>query len=156
MRCEKCAQMICRIVRKWRNQSAQRIYWSAQMIHITILSPNITLYHLVSSADNICKQFGPRSGPTEHWAWSGSKPFDTQIVFLKEFLEKLDFEKKISRRQKKREKFPSGQPVNSNKPCFPLHWCYIQVTVAKIYYAGNQFHDSQMGCQTQTHSCSEN
>ena len=31
MRCEKGAQMICRIVRKWRNWSAQKIYRSAQM-----------------------------------------------------------------------------------------------------------------------------
>ena len=30
-----------------------------------------------------------------------SKPFDTCIVFLKEFLEKVNFEKKVSRRQKK-------------------------------------------------------
>ena len=27
-----------------------------------------TLYLLVSSADNFCKQFGPRSGLTKHWA----------------------------------------------------------------------------------------
>ena len=27
-------------------------------------SSHLTLYLLVSSADNICKQFGPRSGPT--------------------------------------------------------------------------------------------
>ena len=33
---------------------------------------------LLSSADNLCKQFGPRSGP---------KTFDTLIVILKEFFE---------------------------------------------------------------------
>ena len=33
----------------------------------------ITLCLLVSSADNFCKQFGPRSGPTKCWAWSGSQ-----------------------------------------------------------------------------------
>ena len=43
------------------------------------------------SADNLCKQFGPRSGPTEFWSRSGSKPFDTVIVFLKEFLLKVNF-----------------------------------------------------------------
>ena len=32
----------------------------------------------MSSADNLCKQFGPRSGPTECRFWSGSKLFDTQ------------------------------------------------------------------------------
>ena len=43
-----------------------------------------TLYLLVVSADNLCKQFGSRSG---------SKLFDTLMVFLKEFFEKADFEK---------------------------------------------------------------
>ena len=46
---------------------------------------------IVSSADNICKQFVPRSGPTNCRACSGSKLFDT---LMKEFFEKVDFEKK--------------------------------------------------------------
>ena len=29
-----------------------------------------------------CKQFGPSSGPSESESWSGSKLFDTLIVFL--------------------------------------------------------------------------
>ena len=37
---------------------------------------------LVSSA-NFCKQFGNKSGTTEHQAWPGSKLFDTLMVFLK-------------------------------------------------------------------------
>ena len=41
-----------------------------------------------SSADNLCKQFGPR-----FWPESGSNLFDTQMVFLKEFLEKVESEK---------------------------------------------------------------
>ena len=32
---------------------------------------------LVSSADNICNEFGPRSDQTKCRAWSGSKLFDT-------------------------------------------------------------------------------
>ena len=43
----------------------------------------LTCCLLVSSADNFCKQFGPRSGPTQCWAWSGSNPFDTQMIFRK-------------------------------------------------------------------------
>ena len=35
-----------------------------------------------------CKQFGPRSGSTKCRSWSKSKPFNTLIVFLKEFFEK--------------------------------------------------------------------
>ena len=37
----------------------------------------------LSTADNFCKQFVPRPGPTESRAWSGSKLFDTLMVFLK-------------------------------------------------------------------------
>ena len=40
---------------------------------------------ILSSTDNFCNQFGPRSGQTQCLAWSGFKPFDTLIVFLKEF-----------------------------------------------------------------------
>ena len=50
---------------------------------------------LVLSADNLCKQFVPRSGPTERRAWSGSKLFDTLMLFLKEFFEKVIFEKNL-------------------------------------------------------------
>ena len=49
------------------------------------LSPMpISLYLLVSSADNLCNQFGPRS--------SRSSPTKCLLVFLKE-CEKNDFEK---------------------------------------------------------------
>ena len=44
----------------------------------------------LSSAGNFCKKFGPRSGPTKCWSWSGSKLFDTVIAFLKEFFEKVN------------------------------------------------------------------
>ena len=37
---------------------------------------------LVSSADNLYKQFGPRLGPTKGRAWSGFKLFDTLMVFV--------------------------------------------------------------------------
>ena len=46
------------------------------------------------SAAKLCKQFGPRSGQTIGQAWSGSKLFDTLMVFSKEYFEKDDFEKK--------------------------------------------------------------
>ena len=55
-----------------------------------------TLCLLVSSADNLWKQFGPRPGPTK----PGSNLFDTQMLFQNFFFEKVDFEKKISRQQK--------------------------------------------------------
>ena len=48
---------------------------------------HLILCLLVLSADNLCKQFGPRPGPTRHWAWSVCKLLDT------DFFEKVDFVK---------------------------------------------------------------
>ena len=73
-------------------------------------SHSLTLHLLVSSADNFCKQFGPGSGPTKRWAWSGSKLYDTLIIFLKEFFEKLDSENN-QQTTKKREIFPGGKEL---------------------------------------------
>ena len=53
----------------------------------------VNFYLLVSSADNLCKQFGPRSGPTKCRACSGTKLFGTLMVFLKDIFLKVDFEK---------------------------------------------------------------
>ena len=38
------------------------------------------------SSVNICKQFGPTSGPTESQSWSVSKPFDTLGRWFKIFI----------------------------------------------------------------------
>ena len=63
-----------------------------------------------TSADDLCKQFGPRSGPTKRRARSVSKLFDNLIVFLKEFFEKVDFEKK-SADDKILQNYPVGKGV---------------------------------------------
>ena len=60
----------------------------------------------MSYADNFCKQFWPRSGPTKCPAWSGSNLFETQMVFLKEFSEKVDFEEKSAYDKKSMNNFP--------------------------------------------------
>ena len=60
-------------------------------------------------ADNISKQFGPRSGPTDRQFLSISNPFDAIIVLLKQVFGKANFEKKVSRRQQKHEILPSMQ-----------------------------------------------
>ena len=54
---------------------------------------HLTFSLLVSSADSLGKQIGPRSGQTKRLAWSGSNLFDTQMVFLKEFFKNVDFDK---------------------------------------------------------------
>ena len=41
---------------------------------------DLTLCLLMSSADNLCKQLGPRSGGQRVGAWSGSKLFDTDGI----------------------------------------------------------------------------
>ena len=55
-----------------------------------VIVNKLTLYVPVSFADNICKQFGPWSGPTKRRAWSGSKLFDTLEVFMKEYFENVN------------------------------------------------------------------
>ena len=56
--------------------------------------------HFLSFADNLCKQFVPKSAPTKCRTWSGSKLFDTLMVFLKYFLKKLILKKKKKRQRK--------------------------------------------------------
>ena len=52
----------------------------------------LTLYLLVSSADNFCKQFGPNQA--RHFVGPDLNPNClTLIVFLKEFFEKLILKK---------------------------------------------------------------
>ena len=62
-------------------------------------------FQLLSSTDNLCKQFGPRS-------WSVSKLYETLIVFLKEFLKKFDNFEKFSRWQQKHGKLPRPLPLS--------------------------------------------
>ena len=70
-------------------------------------------------ADNLSKKFGPRSGPTNPRA-DGFNLSDIQMVFLKEFFKKNDFEKN-SRRQKKHDKFSRiTSPIGTVKQMFFL------------------------------------
>ena len=66
----------------------------------------------MSSADNLCAQFGPRSGLHKVGPDldSGSKLFDTSMIFLKEFFEKDDFEKN-QQTTKKHAKLPRMQRI---------------------------------------------
>ena len=40
----------------------------------------------MSSVNNLCKQFEPRSGPTYGRPWSGVNPFDTQMKLMQHTL----------------------------------------------------------------------
>ena len=61
------------------NMAAAYLFIQSSSFYVNYL---LTLFLLVSSADNLCKQLGPRSGLTKCQAWSGSKLFDTLIVFI--------------------------------------------------------------------------
>ena len=64
--------------------------YTVNIYNVTYLFP--CCRGLLSSADKLCKQSGPRSGPTKRQAWSGSKLFDTLMVFLKDLFEKVNFQ----------------------------------------------------------------
>ena len=63
----------------------------------------------MSSADNLFKQFGPRSGPA-----SVGPDLDPNCLILKEFYENVKCEK-IQRTTKKHAKLPSMQRVNNRE-----------------------------------------
>ena len=89
------------------------VYCEKRILALSLLSEGLGHYFiltnlLVWSADNICKQFGPSSGPTKCRVCSGSKQFDTLIIFLKEFFKNIDFEKN-QQTTKKMQNFPIGK-----------------------------------------------
>ena len=63
-------------------------------------------------ADNLCKQFGPRSGLTEYPVGSRSKLLVTLIVFLRKYFEEVNFEKKSVDDDKKYERLSMQRVLN--------------------------------------------
>ena len=64
----------------------------------------------MSSADDLCNQFGPRSGLTACQARSGSKLIHSLTILLKEFFVKVNFLKN-QQTTKNQSKYPSMQRV---------------------------------------------
>ena len=75
-----------------QTKAGQILFYIIETRYSQLLRTHISLYLLVSSAENLCKQFGPRSGPTRRWAWSVFKLHGTLMVFLKEAFVKVNFE----------------------------------------------------------------
>ena len=69
---------------------------------------------LASSADKVIFPSSLNPDPADQCC-CGSKPFDTLIVLLKDFLLKVHFEKKVIRLQEKHEQLPSMQRVIAYK-----------------------------------------
>ena len=82
------------------------------------------------SFDNLYKKSGPRSGPTKCRAWSGSKLFDTLMVFLKEFKKKQILKKK-SADDKKWKDFPACKEL----ACI-LWQCSVNVFLQELTLSG--------------------
>ena len=74
---------------------------------------------LVQSTDSLRKKFRPRSRPTQCMSWSGSKLLDMLIVFLIEYFEKVNFEKKITKEWKNTGAFSRYHRVQYSAP-FPI------------------------------------
>ena len=102
----------CQTVSKCQPRLTEPVKLAAGVKSIWKASPrkSSTLYQLASSADNICTQFGPRSGLTKCQSWSGSKLFDTDGIPDFFVWKKLGLNNG-SRRQKKDEKFPACKEI---------------------------------------------
>ena len=81
----------------------------------------------MSSADNLVKQFGPRSGLTNRRASSGSKLFDILMVFF----QKIDSEKNQQTTKKKHEKHPGCNELTGLLNIFWADNTFIQEHTGK-------------------------
>ena len=61
----------------------------------------------LSSADNLCKQFGPRSGSTERRSWPGPELFVSYTFF-----EKVNFEKLSADDKENMKNYPACKELN--------------------------------------------
>ena len=80
--------------RDQRQILSNRIFFLAKALKFQNLNLTLNLCLPVTPADNLGKQFGPKSGPTIRPACSGSKLFNILMVFFKNFFKKVNFEKK--------------------------------------------------------------
>ena len=67
----------------------------------------------MSFADHLCKQFERRPGPTKHWAWSGSKLFDTDGIVPERICWKSWFWKQPAGEKKSWKNYPISRELIS-------------------------------------------
>ena len=92
-------------------------------------SMNFRRYFHSLSPSVVCKQFGPDQARQNGWPDLNPNCL-TLIVYLKEFFEKIDFEKN-QQTTKKREKFPRGQRV---KGCMLMNLITILLCIVLCQY----------------------
>ena len=97
---------------KWwiRKYSPFYTFTFAHWVNTLLTNLVVTLCLLVSSADNLCKQFGTRSRPTEPLVWPGTKCLTLWWYSWKNFSKKLIL-KKNQQTTKKHAKLPSRQSL---------------------------------------------
>ena len=109
----------------WSGLQLWPFWWLSASTHSLLVAATL------SSADSLCKQFGPGSGLTFCRSWSGSKLFDTPILFLKEFIEKIKFEKKCPQTTTKAWKITQHPEItNSQLMSWILHTVQLNLSLA--------------------------
>ena len=112
---------------------------SGELLHLHCFSSFLArdyFCRLLKISDNLCKQFGPRSGPTKRRSWSGSKLFDALMVFLKEIFEKDNYEKSADD-NKSMKNYPAWYKlINLTLILFPAEEIYMLYSlVFQIYFS---------------------
>ena len=84
--------VVANTLAKWKKLEPNEINFS-QGFSQKVVSRSCFVFNTLPamSADNLCKQFGPRSGPTKCRAWSGSKLFDTRMVLKKSSIQRVKY-----------------------------------------------------------------
>ena len=102
-----------------QDKSILRIYLtfrcSSEICRLTLIIANSL------DTDQAWQNIRPRSGLTKRWIWSGSKLFDTLIVFLKDFFYKSADDRKIMKNN------PASEELNE-KHFHCSHWKHLNET----------------------------
>ena len=107
---------------------SNRYIWLLMSILIFVKVSDFTLCLPVSSANHLFKQFGSRAGQPKCWAGSGFRLFDTLMVRTLERIfrkKKVDFKKKIGRRQKSVQNNPVGRPITARLVVFKVSFNFV-------------------------------
>ena len=83
--------VVANTLAKWKKLEPNQINSSQGLPESNINKCSVFNSLPLLSADNLCNQFGPRSGPTKCRAWSGSKLFDSLMVLKKSRIQRVKY-----------------------------------------------------------------